>query len=326
MGYTNIEIYIELVTPVEYPDPEWRRTKFSGPITEWLRPLFPGARMVEWFRNDDGKLGSFCIACFEPSEKALKYMENMEREPRNDMFDYIVLHIAEFWEQNGSAIRVKAFADIGEKDVEEYSLNRIAGKQLPYKNSWQFKHDQVGPEPPVANIKKIAILGSSDIGYGIAGMAALAGYKVKFYDIKQEFIDRGMGKVLDSFAQQVSQQKITQEAMNNALRNMSGYINLRTALEDVDYVLEAVPDIPELKLKVFKECDEYAPKHAILASTSSSVSISGIAEATLRPDKVIALRFGTMAVEVIRGNNTSEETSNISVDLVRSWKMVATVK
>jgi enoyl-CoA hydratase/3-hydroxyacyl-CoA dehydrogenase len=177
----------------------------------------------------------------------------------------------------------------------------------------------------IEDIKTIAIIGSGDMGHGIGEIAALAGYKVKLYDIKQEFIDRAMGKVKDSFAKQVSKQKMTQEAMDKAMANMKGYIDLKEAMKDVDYMVEAVPEILDLKLKIFKECDEYAPKHAILASNTSNMSITKIGAATQRPDKVVGLHFFNpvammLLVEVIRGDKTADETMNISTDLVKGWK------
>jgi enoyl-CoA hydratase / 3-hydroxyacyl-CoA dehydrogenase len=177
----------------------------------------------------------------------------------------------------------------------------------------------------VDDIKTIAIVGSGDMGHGIGEIAALAGYKVKLYDIKQDFIDRAMGKVKDSFAKQVSKQKMTQEAMDKAMGNITGYTVLKDAMQDIDYMVEAVPEILDLKMKIFKECDEYAPKHAILASNTSNMSITKIASVTKRPDKVVGLHFFNpvammLLVEVIRGEKTSDETMNVSADLVKGWK------
>ena len=177
----------------------------------------------------------------------------------------------------------------------------------------------------VQDIKTIAIVGSGDMGHGIGEIAALAGYKVNLYDIKQEFIDRAMGKVKDSFAKQVGKQKMTQEAMDKAMGNMVGYTDLKAAMKDIDFMVEAVPEILDLKLKIFKECDEYAPKHAILASNTSNMSITKIASATKRPDKVVGLHFFNpvammLLVEVIHGDKTSDETMNVSFDLVKGWK------
>jgi enoyl-CoA hydratase / 3-hydroxyacyl-CoA dehydrogenase len=113
--------------------------------------------------------------------------------------------------------------------------------------------------------------------------------------------------------------------MDKAMGNISGYIDLKEAMKDVDYMVEAVPEILDLKMKIFKDCDEYAPKHAILASNTSNMSITKIASVTKRPDKVVGLHFFNpvammLLVEVIRGDKTSDETMNVSNDLVKGWK------
>ncbi len=175
------------------------------------------------------------------------------------------------------------------------------------------------------DVKKIVVVGSGDMGHGIAEVAAMAGYKVNMYDIKQEFVDRGIGKIKDSLAKQVSKQKMTQEAMDKTMGSISGFIVLKDAVKDIDYMVEAAPEIMDLKQRIFKECDEFAPKHAILASNTSNMSITKIASATKRPEKVVGLHFFNPVammtlVEVIRGNKTSDETMDVSYDLMKTWK------
>ncbi len=174
------------------------------------------------------------------------------------------------------------------------------------------------------DVKKIAIVGSGDMGHGIAEVAAMAGYKVNMYDIKQEFIDKGIGKIKDSLAKRVSKQKMTQEAMDKTMGSISGFIVLKDAVKDIDYMVEAAPEIMDLKQKIFKECDEFAPRHAILASNTSNMSITKIASATKRPDKVVGLHFFNPVammtlVEVIRGDKTSDETRDVSYELMKTW-------
>jgi enoyl-CoA hydratase/3-hydroxyacyl-CoA dehydrogenase len=175
------------------------------------------------------------------------------------------------------------------------------------------------------DIKKIAVIGSGDMGHGIGEVAAMAGIKVHMYDIKQEFVDRGISKIKDSLAKQVSKQKMSQADMDKVMGNITGYVDLKEAVKDVDYTIEAAPEILDLKLKIFKDLDEYAPKHAILASNTSNMSITKMGEATKRPDKVVGLHFFNpvvmmLLVEVIRGAKTSDETMNVSRDLVLKWK------
>jgi enoyl-CoA hydratase/3-hydroxyacyl-CoA dehydrogenase len=118
---------------------------------------------------------------------------------------------------------------------------------------------------------------------------------------------------------------MTQEAMDKAVGLLKGFIVLKDALKDTDYVIEAAPEIMELKQKIFKECDEFAPKHAILTSNTSNMSITKIASATKRPDKIAGLHFFNPVammtlVEVIRGEKTSNETMDVSFDLMKTWK------
>jgi len=176
-----------------------------------------------------------------------------------------------------------------------------------------------------ADIKTITVVGSGDMGHGIAEVAAMAGYKVNMYDIKQEFVDKGMGKIKDSLTKQVAKQKMTQEAMDKITGLLKGFTVLKDALKDADFMIEAAPEIMELKQKIFKECDEFAPKHAILTTNTSNMSITKIASATKRPDKVAGLHFFnpvammTLA-EVIRGDKTSNETMDVTFDLMKTWK------
>ncbi len=175
------------------------------------------------------------------------------------------------------------------------------------------------------DIKKIAVVGSGDMGHGIAEVAAMAGYKVNMYDIKQEFVDKGINKIKDSLAKQVAKQKMTQEAMDKTNGLIAGFTVLKDAVKDADYVIEAAPEIMKLKQDIFRECDEAAPRHAILASNTSNMSITEIASATKRHDKVVGLHFFnpvammTLA-EVIRGDKTSNETMDVSFDLMKTWK------
>lgn len=175
------------------------------------------------------------------------------------------------------------------------------------------------------DIKKIAMIGAGDMGHGIGEIAAMAGIKVNLYDIKQEFVDRGKSKIKESLEKQVSKQKMTADQMNKTMANLQGFVVLKDAVKDVDYTIEAAPEILDLKVKIFKEIDQYAPKHAILASNTSNMSITKMGAATNRPDKVVGVHFFNppvmmLLVEVIRGQKTSEETMTVSNDLVLKFK------
>ena len=175
------------------------------------------------------------------------------------------------------------------------------------------------------DIKTIAIVGAGDMGHGIAEVCAMAGLKVNLYDIKQEFVDKGRNKIKESLEKQVAKQKMTAENCNKIINNIQGFTILKDAVKDVDYMIEAAPEILELKVKIFKEADECAPKHAILASNTSNMSITQMGAATNRPDKVVGIHFFNppvmmFLVEVTRGEKTSAETMNVSYDLIKRMK------
>jgi enoyl-CoA hydratase/3-hydroxyacyl-CoA dehydrogenase len=175
------------------------------------------------------------------------------------------------------------------------------------------------------DIKTIAIVGAGDMGHGIAQISAMAGLKVNLYDIKQEFVDRGKNKIKESLDKQVAKQKMTADDLNKIMNNIQGFTVLKDAVKDIDFMIEAAPEILELKVKIFKEIDEYAPKHVILASNTSNMSITEMGAATKRPDRVVGIHFFNpvalmLLVEVIHGSKTSEETMSVSYALVSKFK------
>ncbi len=164
------------------------------------------------------------------------------------------------------------------------------------------------------NIDKIAVLGAGQMGNGITQVAACAGYQVVMIDIKQEFVDRGIATIEKSLSKLVSKERMTQEDADMARARISTAID-RSACHDVDLAIEAVPEILDLKLSIFSELDGICKPDCILASNTSSISISEIANATNRPDKVIGMHFMNPVpimklVEIINGKDTSEETNS----------------
>ena len=164
------------------------------------------------------------------------------------------------------------------------------------------------------NIDKIAVLGAGQMGNGITQVAACAGYQVVMIDIKQEFVDRGIATIEKSLSKLVSKERMTQEDADMARARISTAID-RSACHDVDLAIEAVPEILDLKLSIFSELDGICKPDCILASNTSSISISEIANATSRPDKVIGMHFMNPVpimklVEIINGKDTSEETNS----------------
>ncbi len=165
-------------------------------------------------------------------------------------------------------------------------------------------------------IKKIAVLGAGQMGNGIAHVCAQAGYHVKMRDIEQRFIDNGMATIKKNLDRGVAKGKMTQEEADKILGRIEGVIDLKEAVKDVDLVIEAIPEVVKLKLDTWKEVDEAAPKHAILASNTSSISITQMAAVTKRADKFIGMHWFNPVpvmglVEIIKGQSTDDSTVKI---------------
>ena len=164
------------------------------------------------------------------------------------------------------------------------------------------------------SINTIAVLGAGQMGNGITQVAACAGYSVTMIDIQQEYVDRGITAIEKSLAKLVSKERMTQEDADASRARISLSID-RSVCADCDLVIEAVPEILDLKVSIFQELDELCKPETILASNTSSISISTIAEATNRPDKVIGMHFMNPVpimklVEIINGKETSEQTNS----------------
>ncbi|MHA3963538.1 MAG: 3-hydroxyacyl-CoA dehydrogenase family protein [Candidatus Thorarchaeota archaeon SMTZ1-45] len=169
-------------------------------------------------------------------------------------------------------------------------------------------------------IKKVAVLGAGLMGNGIAHVCAQAGYQVKMRDIDQKFIDKGMATIKKNLERGIAKGKITQEEVVAILGRIQGVLDLKKAVDDADLVIEAVPEIVSLKLEIWKEVDALAPKHAILASNTSSISITQMAAVTERPDKFIGMHFFNPVpvmnlVEIIKGQATEDDTVKIIEDV-----------
>ena len=159
----------------------------------------------------------------------------------------------------------------------------------------------------------MAVLGAGQMGNGITQVAACAGVEVVMVDIQQDFVDRGIATIEKSLAKLVSKERMTQEDADAARSRISTAID-RSACADADLVVEAVPEILDLKLSIFSELDEICKPDCILATNTSSISISEIAAATSRPSKVIGMHFMNPVpimklVEVINGKETSEDVT-----------------
>ena len=163
------------------------------------------------------------------------------------------------------------------------------------------------------SIKKMAVLGAGQMGNGITQVAACAGIEVVMIDIQQDFVERGVATIEKSLAKLVSKERMTQEDADAARSRISTAID-RSACADADLVVEAVPEILDLKLSIFSELDGICKPDCILATNTSSISISEIAAATSRPSKVIGMHFMNPVpimklVEVINGKETSDDVT-----------------
>ena len=163
-------------------------------------------------------------------------------------------------------------------------------------------------------IRKIAVIGSGQMGNGIAHVFAQKGFNVTMVDIRQEALDKAMATISSNLDRQLSKSLITEDEKNQALANLSTSTNMQTAVADVDLVVEAATENVDLKLKIFSDLDQFTSPNCILSSNTSSISITKIAAATKRGDKVIGMHFMNPVpvmklVEVIRGYNTTDEVT-----------------
>jgi len=169
-------------------------------------------------------------------------------------------------------------------------------------------------------MKNISVIGAGTMGNGIAHVFAQNGFKVSIVDVSLTQLDKAIANISKNFDRQIAKGAATEDQKKNALANISVFSNISEGVNDSDLVVEAATENTELKLKIFEEIDRYAPKHAILASNTSSISITKIANSTGRADKVIGMHFMNPVpvmklVEVINGYSTSKEVTNTIVEL-----------
>ncbi len=170
------------------------------------------------------------------------------------------------------------------------------------------------------------VIGAGQMGSGIAQVCAQAGYSVLLNDLKQEFVDRGLGVIKKNLNRQVEKERMTAQQMEEVLNNLTPSTALTDA-KDMDLIIEAAVENMEIKTKIFSQLDEIAPAHAILASNTSSLPITEIAAATKRPEKVIGMHFMNPVpvmklVEIIRGLATADEVYQTIEDITKTLKKV----
>jgi 3-hydroxybutyryl-CoA dehydrogenase len=169
-------------------------------------------------------------------------------------------------------------------------------------------------------VGKIAILGAGLMGHGICQVAAqTGGYQVNLRDIEQRFLDSGVKMITKSLQKFQSRGKLTETQVTTTLKKIHQTLNLKEAVSDADLIIEAAPENAQIKSAIFKEVDQHAPPHAIIASNTSSISITTLSSATKRPEKVAGMHFFNppqlmKLVEVVKGVKTSDETVQTIVD------------
>jgi enoyl-CoA hydratase/3-hydroxyacyl-CoA dehydrogenase len=174
----------------------------------------------------------------------------------------------------------------------------------------------------VDDISRVAVLGAGCMGHGITEVVAIAGYQVTMRDIEDEIVREGYDDVQWSLEKLAEKGRID-EAPADVLDRIETTTDLESAVEDVDLVIEAAPEKMDLKKDIYADLDEYAPEHAILASNTSSLSITEMASATTKPETVVGMHFFNPPVkmdlvEVIYGEETTDETAEATYEFVES--------
>ena len=171
-------------------------------------------------------------------------------------------------------------------------------------------------------MKNIAVIGSGTMGNGIAHTFAQFGFQVQLIDISQAALDKGIATITKNLDRMVAKEKISETDKTKTLNNITTYTSIKEGVQYASLVVEAATENVDLKLNIFRELDEVCPDDTILATNTSSISITQIAAVTNRPELVIGMHFMNPVpimklVEIIRGYNTSDEVMQFTVDLTK---------
>ena len=172
-------------------------------------------------------------------------------------------------------------------------------------------------------MKHVAVIGAGAMGNGIAHTFAQSGFKVNLIDISEASLERGMNTIAKNLDRMVAKEKITEADKAETLANITTFTTTEDGVKNVGLVVEAATENVDLKLKIFKQLSEVCPENTILATNTSSISITQIAAVTNRPDKVIGMHFMNPVpimklVEIIRGYNTTDEVTNTIMELSKT--------
>ncbi len=178
-------------------------------------------------------------------------------------------------------------------------------------------------------MKNIAVIGAGTMGNGIAHTFAQSGFKVNLIDISEASLERGLATISKNLDRMVAKEKITENDKAETLGNITTFTNTVDGVKNTDLVVEAATENVDLKLKIFKQLDEACDEATILATNTSSISITQIAAVTSRPEKVIGMHFMNPVpimklVEIIRGYNTSDDVTNTIMELSKTLGKVPT--
>ncbi len=176
-------------------------------------------------------------------------------------------------------------------------------------------------------MKNIAVIGSGTMGNGIAHTFAQFGFQVQLIDISQAALDKGIATITKNLDRMVSKEKISEEAKHQTLSNITTYTSIKEGVQYASLVVEAATENVDLKLNIFKELDAVCPEDTILATNTSSISITQIAAVTKRPKQVIGMHFMNPVpimklVEIIKGYNTSDEVMQFTIDLSKQIQKI----
>jgi 3-hydroxybutyryl-CoA dehydrogenase len=174
----------------------------------------------------------------------------------------------------------------------------------------------------VEEINRMAVIGSGVMGHGIAEVYALNGYPTTMMDVNNELLERGMRQIRAELRTLVNNEFVTENESEEALNRISSVTNIKDATEGCDFVTEAVTEDLKMKREVFTQLERYASDNSILATNTSGLMITKIAQGLKRPDRVIGTHFSVPphivpGVEIIRGRKTSDRTFRISYDLMK---------
>jgi len=176
-------------------------------------------------------------------------------------------------------------------------------------------------------MKHIGVIGAGTMGNGIAHVFAQSGYSVRLIDLSEKALEKALTTISKNLDRMVAKEKISEADKTNTLNNIETFTDMSSAVKGLDLVVEAATENMDIKLKIFSQLDELCDEHTILGSNTSSISITKIASATQRADKVIGMHFMNPVpvmklVEVIRGYATSDEVTNTIMEVSKSLNKV----